>query len=184
MSICNGPTTCAKPPGASGEILFRHRDGRPFQVQYVGNPEASAAKCKDGWIHMGEIVHEDSEGWLFSEYRKGGAIRRNGDFVNTAFIEKAIAESSLIDDVYVYGVKAASAAPGEQDVVAAVVPARADTFDPQFLFSLCRAKLEANFVPTYIHVPDQIPKTASEKPQDRFLLESFHGNPTQVHVER
>lgn len=172
------------PLGASGEILFRHRDGRPFQVEYVGNPEASAAKCKDGWIHMGDIVHEDAEGWLFFEYRKGGAIRRNGDFVNTAFIEKAIAESGLVDDVYVYGVKAASGAPGEQDVVAAVVPARESTFNPQLLFSLCRAQLEANFIPTYIHVLDQIPKTASEKPQDRFLLESFHGNPAQVHVER
>jgi carnitine-CoA ligase len=104
--------------------------------------------------------------------------------VNTAFVEKAIAESGLVDDVYVYGVKAASGAPGEKDVVAAVVPADAAAFDPQKLFAICRARLEANFVPSYIQVLAQIPKTASEKPQDRFLIESFVNNPGQVVVER
>ena len=170
--------------GAPGELLFRYRDGRPFLVEYVGNPEASAAKCKDGWLWMGDIVHQDADGWLFFDHRKGGGIRRNGDFVNTAFVEKVIAESGLVDDVYVYGVKAASGAPGEKDVVAAVVPADATSFDPQKLFAICRAQLEANFVPSYIQVLAQIPKTASEKPQDRFLIELFVNSPGQVHLER
>lgn len=171
-------------PGASGELLFRYRDGRPFLVEYVGNPEASATKCKDGWLWMGDIVHQDDDGWLFFDFRKGGGIRRNGDFVNTAFVEKAIAESALVDDVYVYGVNGASGAPGEKDVVAAVVPADAASFDPQKLFAICRAQLEANFVPSYIQVLAQIPKTASEKPQDRFLIASFTDDPGQVYVER
>lgn len=170
--------------GAPGELLFRYRDGRPFVVEYVGNPEASAVKCKDGWLWMGDIVHQDEEGWLFFDFRKGGGIRRNGDFVNTAFVEKAIAESGLVDDVYVYGVKGASGAPGEKDVVAAVVPIDAASFDPQKLFKICRSQLEANFVPSYIQVLVQIPKTASEKPQDRFLLEAFADNPSQIHIER
>ncbi|MFZ2327317.1 MAG: AMP-binding protein [Rhodoferax sp.] len=170
--------------GMSGELLFRYRDGRPFVVEYVGNTEASAMKCKDGWLWMGDIVHQDAQGWLFFDFRKGGGIRRNGDFVNTAFVEKAIAESGLIDDVYVYGVKGVSGAPGEKDVVAAVVPLDAASFDPQKLFAICRAKLEANFVPSYVQVLAQIPKTASEKPQDRFLIEAFGNNPEQVHTER
>ena len=82
-----------------------------------------------------------------------------------------------------YGVNGASGAPGEKDVVAAVVPADANAFDPQKLFAICRAQLEANFVPSYIQVLEQIPKTASEKPQDRFLIELFVNSPGQVHVE-
>ena len=35
------------------------------------------------------------------------------------------------------------------------------------------ARLESRFVPTYLQVLDEIPKTASEKPQERFLLEAF-----------
>ena len=79
--------------GRPGELLFRPADGSPFKVEYFGNPEASARKCHDGWLHMGDVVHEDEDGWLFFEYRKGGGIRRNGEFINPASIEKAIAES-------------------------------------------------------------------------------------------
>jgi carnitine-CoA ligase len=172
------------PKGASGELLLRAADGSPFKVEYFGNPKASQEKCGDGWLHMGDVVHEDQDGWLFFEYRKGGGIRHNGDFVNTAFVEKVIAESGQVDDVYVYGVKAASGAPGEKDVVAAIVPKYREGFDVKGLFKLCRAKLEANFVPSYLQVLDQIPKTASEKPQDRFLIEAFESDPARVFTER
>jgi crotonobetaine/carnitine-CoA ligase len=169
------------PRGTPGELLFRHASGAPFVVEYFGNPEASAKKCAGGWLHMGDVVHEDADGWLYFDFRKGGGIRRNGDFINTAFIEKAIAESGLVDDVYVYGITGIGLAPGEKDVVAAVVPKQPQTFDPQALYAVCRARLEANFVPSYIQVLAQIPKTASEKPQDRFLIEAFAAQPGQVH---
>ena len=57
------------------------------------------------------------------------------------------------------------------------------SFDPQKLFAICRAQLEANFVPSYIQVLAQIPKTASEKPQDRYLVEALKSNPDTVHTE-
>ncbi|AXQ28315.1 ATP-dependent acyl-CoA ligase [Solimonas sp. K1W22B-7] len=171
------------PRGQPGELLFRYADGSDFKVEYHQNPEASARKCKDGWLHMGDVVTEDADGWLYFQFRKGGGIRCNGDFINPAFVEKAIAESSQVDDVYVYGVPAKSGVPGEKDPVAAVVPKNPVGFDPQALFRACRKKLEANFVPRYIQVLEQIPKTASEKPQERFLIEAFERNPTQVHTE-
>ena len=167
--------------GQPGELLFRHADGAPFVVQYFGNPEASVKKCADGWLHMGDVVHEDADGWLYFDYRKGSGIRRNGEFIATAFIEKAIAESGLVDDVYVYGVASAQLAPGEKEVVAAVVPKDAQAFDAQQLFTHCRQQLEAGMLPGFIQVLAQIPKTASEKPQDRFLLEAFARQPQAVH---
>jgi crotonobetaine/carnitine-CoA ligase len=130
---------------------------------------------------MGDVVHEDADGWLFFDYRKGSGIRRNGDFINTAFIEKVIAESGLVDDVFVYGIASAGLAPGEKDVVAAIVPKDPQAFDAQRLYALCRERLESNFVPSFIQVLAQIPKTASEKPQERFLIESFQAHPDTVH---
>ncbi|MNR35419.1 crotonobetaine/carnitine-CoA ligase [compost metagenome] len=73
--------------------------------------------------------------------------------------------------------------PGEKDVVAAVVPKNRQSFDPQHVFRVCREKLEANFVPCYLQVLQQIPKTASEKPQDRFLLEAFEQDRTSVYQQ-
>jgi crotonobetaine/carnitine-CoA ligase len=48
-------------------VLFRPVDGSPFKVEYFGNPDAPAKKCKDGWLHMGDVVREDEYGWLFFE---------------------------------------------------------------------------------------------------------------------
>jgi crotonobetaine/carnitine-CoA ligase len=110
---------------------------------------------------------------LFFDYRKGGGIRHNGDFINPGFVEKVIAEHPNVSDVFVYGVAAASGAPGEKDVVAAVVPAPGSALNVAALFEHCRRGLEANAVPCWIQVVDEIPKTASEKPQERFLLERF-----------
>ncbi|HWR81318.1 MAG TPA: AMP-binding protein [Pseudomonas sp.] len=166
-----------------GELLFRPKDGTPFRVEYHGNPEASAKKCAGGWLHMGDEVREDRDGWLYFLCRKGSGIRRNGDFINSAFIEKVIAEQPEIDDVYVYGIPSANGVQGEKDVVAAVVPRQTVPLDVQALYRICRARLEANFVPSHIQVLQQIPKTASEKPLERFLVEALASNPEGVHRE-
>ena len=168
-------------PGAQGELLMRHANGTPFVVEYFGNPEASQRKCAGGWLHMGDVVHADQDGWLYFDYRLGGGIRRNGEFIASAYIEKAIAESGMVDDVYVYGIASAQLAPGEKEVVAAVVPKDSANFNAQQLFDVCREHLEAGMVPGFIQVLAQIPKTASEKPQDRFLMEAFEREPQSVH---
>jgi crotonobetaine/carnitine-CoA ligase len=104
----------------------------------------------------------------------GGGIRKNGDFVNTAFVEKALSELDAITDVYVYGAAVSdSLAPGEKQVIAAVVPTQPDRFDVAEVFAACRSRLDANSVPDFLQVVDSIPKTASEKPQERFLLDAL-----------
>lgn len=172
------------PPGVPGELLFRNADGTPFAVRYWNQPQASAAKCQGGWLHMGDVVRQDDDGWLFFEYRKGGGIRHNGEFVDPALVEKVVAECPDVDDVHVYGVPAASGAPGEKDVVAAVVPRDRAAFDPQSVFRACRTALESGAVPTFVQVLGRIPKTASEKPQERFLLDAFATSTDTIHIEQ
>jgi crotonobetaine/carnitine-CoA ligase len=171
------------PAGTSGEICSRPAGGGEASVEYHGNKEASEKKTRGGWLRSGDIGHADEEGWLFFDYRKGGGIRRNGDFINASFVEKVIAEHGSVSDVFVYGVPAASGAPGEKDVVAAVVPSDRASFSSAALFSSCREGLEANFVPSYLQVVDEIPKTASEKPQERFLLADFAPDAESVFTE-
>lgn len=168
-------------PGEAGEICFRNADGSAPTVRYLKNPDASARKIAGGWLRMGDIGHLDENGWLFFDYRIGGGIRRNGDFVNTAFVEKTIAEVADVADVFVYGVPMPGMAPGEKEVVAAVVPTNRDQFDPRVVFAACRARLDANSVPRFVQVVDEIPKTASEKPQERFLLQAFDTAAANVH---
>jgi crotonobetaine/carnitine-CoA ligase len=169
-------------PGVVGEIVSRPATGEAAEVEYFANPDASRKKTAGGWLRSGDMGHRDADGWLFFDYRKGGGIRHNGDFVNPGFVEKVIAEEPSVADVFVYGVPAASGAPGEKDVVAAIVPAAGVPFDPAAVFAACRRGLEPNFVPCWLQVVDEIPKTASEKPQERFLLERFRPDAPGVHA--
>ncbi len=161
------------PPGVIGEIVSRPASGEAASVEYYANEKASQEKTVRGWLRSGDMGHRDADGWLFFDYRKGGSIRHNGDFINTGFVEKVIAEHPAVADVFVYGVPAASGAPGEKDVVAAIVVEPGVAFVPVTIFEACRKGLEPNFVPSYLQVVNEIPKTASEKPQERFLIERF-----------
>jgi len=168
------------PPFVPGELVSRPKNGEAASVTYFNNQAASLKKTQGGWLRSGDICHRDEEGWLFFDYRKGGGIRHNGDFINTSFVEAALAEHPAIDDVYVYGISSASGAPGEKDVVAAVVVDRS-LFDAEDVREHCQRKLEANFIPSYLQVVREIPKTASEKPQDRFLIAALDAADAEIY---
>jgi carnitine-CoA ligase len=172
--------SCA--PGVAGEICFRNADGSCPPLEYMNDPAATARKLDGGWLHMGDVGHVDDAGWLFFHYRKGGGIRRNGDFVNAGVVEKALADLECINDVYVYGVPLPGMAPGEKEVVAAIVPSEPDRFDAQAVFATCAARLDANAVPRFLQVLPEIPKTASEKPLERLMLEAFAVGAGNVHA--
>lgn len=170
------------PRGDVGELRFRLEAGPFPPVHYHNNPEASAKKVVDGWLMSGDMARMDDEGWVFYEFRKGGGIRRNGEFLSTTFIERTLAEHPAVDDIFVYGVPAGSGAPGEKDVVAAIVP-KGD-LDPAALFKWARASLPPNMVPSYLQIVTEIPKTASEKPQERHLLDQFKAPGAIIHTEQ
>jgi len=170
-------------PGVAGEICFREADGSCPSLTYFKNPQASAEKVADGWLHMGDIGHIDAAGWLYFHYRMGGGIRKNGDFINCAFVEKALSEIDEISDVYVYGLAVTPGlAPGEKEIIGAVVPSNRSTFDVAAAIKACRKSLDRNSVPDYLQVLDAIPKTASEKPQERFLVEAFESSGHDVYI--
>jgi crotonobetaine/carnitine-CoA ligase len=169
--------------GVPGELISRPVTGEETVVTYFKNRTASEQKTAGGWLRSGDICHHDIDGWLFFDYRKGGGIRHNGDFINPGFVEAALAEHPNVTDVYVYGIPSTNGSPGEKDAVAAVVVDRAK-FDPASVFAYCRQKLEANFVPSFLQVVDEIPKTASEKPQDRFLIEALQSRAAEIYQQR
>lgn len=159
-------------PGESGELLSCMA-GSKTEVEYHGDKAASEAKTRGGWLRSGDMVHKDEEGWYYFDYRKGGGLRRQGDFILPEYVEAVIGKRPDVTDVCVYGIPAASGAPGESDLVAAVVPLEGSTPDIKGIFSACLAELERNSVPSYIQVADDIPKSASQKNLDRLLREDF-----------
>jgi acyl-CoA synthetase (AMP-forming)/AMP-acid ligase II len=159
--------------GEIGELIGRNVVGET-KVEYHGNPMASEDKTLGGWLRTGDMVHRDKEGWFYFDFRKGGGLRRQGDFIMPEYVEGVIAKHPDVADICVYGVKAASGAPGESDLVAAIVPVMGRPPNIVSIFETCLAELERNSVPSYLQIVSEIPKTASEKNLDRVLREAFH----------
>jgi len=168
------------PPGQVGELVTRPRGGKA-KVDYLDNPEASKDKTRGGWLRTGDMAWKDEDGWFFFAYRKGGGLRRSGDFIQPDKVEKVIGEHPDVSEVAVFGIPAESGAPGESDLVAAVMPFEGADPDPGDIFNHARKGLEPNSVPSYLMFVEEIPKTISEKPQERFLKQIFEEHPEKVH---
>ncbi len=160
-------------PGERGELISRMLQGET-EVTYYGKEDASKEKTRGGWLRSGDICHRDEDGFFYFDFRKGGGLRRQGDFVQPDLVEKVIGEEASVSEVCVYGVPAASGAPGESDIVAALAPFPGRSVDLEAVKAACRAQLERNCLPSYFQLVDEIPKTVSEKPLDRLLKDDFH----------
>lgn len=167
-------------PGESGEIVWR-MTGQDAEVTYYKNKQASEEKTRGGWLRTGDIGHTDEDGYFFFDYRRGGGLRRQGEFIQPDFVEKIIGEHPDVSEVCVYGIPASSGAPGESDLVAAIVPFDSGKIDPAALLAQCREKLTPNTVPAYIQLVNEIPKTISEKPLDLVLRKNFDPSAKNVY---
>jgi crotonobetaine/carnitine-CoA ligase len=160
------------PPGAPGELICRMTKG-DTRVDYLDNKSASEDKTRGGWLRTGDIVTKDEKGWYFFRHRKGSELRRAGDFIQPDHIERVIGAHPAVSEVCVYGIPAASGAPGESDLVAAVAAFDGAPIDPAAIFEVCRRELEPNFIPSFLQIVEEIPKTISEKALDRVLRQQF-----------
>lgn len=168
------------PDEKTGELIVRMTKGET-KVDYLGKPEASAEKTRGGWLRTGDMVHKDEKGWYYFDFRKGNELRRAGDFIQPDHIEKVIGEHFDVSEVCVYGIPAASGAPGESDIVAAVSPFEGKSMDVKSVFEKCRKDLPSNSIPSYLQVIENIPKTISEKALDRVLKAEFSPDKDNVY---
>jgi crotonobetaine/carnitine-CoA ligase len=170
------------PTGQTGELICRMMKG-DTKVDYLDNAQASDEKTRGGWLRTGDMVATDEKGWFFFRHRKGSELRRAGDFIQPDHIERVLGEHPDVSEVCVYGIPAASGAPGESDMVAALAPFDGGTVDPTAIFEKCKQDLEPNFIPTYLQIVEEIPKTISEKALDRVLKEQFSPNAENVFTQ-
>jgi crotonobetaine/carnitine-CoA ligase len=169
------------PPNTPGELIVKMNKGETT-VDYLGNKDASEAKTRGGWLRTGDMVTQDEQGWYFFQNRKGSELRRAGDFIQPDHIERVMGEHPDVSEVCVYGIPAASGAPGESDLVAAIAPFEGRTIDPATIFEKCKQDLEPNFVPSFLQIKDTIPKTISEKALDRILKNEFSPDSDNVYA--
>jgi crotonobetaine/carnitine-CoA ligase len=57
--------------------------------------------------------------------------------------------------------------------VASIALVEGKSIDPKSIYDKCRNDLEPNFIPSYLQMVEEIPKTISEKALDRVLRDQF-----------
>ncbi len=88
-------------PGQPGELLIR----TPGAMRgYLGNPEATAATVDaDGWLHTGDVVEADPEGWFTVVDRVKELIKYKGSQVAPAALEAILLTHPAVADAAVIG---------------------------------------------------------------------------------
>jgi crotonobetaine/carnitine-CoA ligase len=143
--------------GAVGELAVK----TPIIMQgYFRDPEQTADAFHDGWFLTGDLVRRDADGFYFYVSRKKDIIRRRGENIAGAELDRVIGQHPGVLEV------AAIAVPselGEDEILAVAV--RRSGFDVKEadIAQWCRERLSAQKVPRFVCFVEQLPHTPTHK---------------------
>ena len=102
------------PVGTVGEMILK---GNHIMKEYYKNPELTAQTLRDGWMHTGDLVRQDEDGFIYYIDRKKDLIISGGENIFPVDLESVLIGQPNVKDVAIIGV------PDERygEVVAAVV---------------------------------------------------------------
>jgi fatty-acyl-CoA synthase len=146
-------------PGEEGEVCVK---GPTMMLGYYKNPEATAEKLRDGWLHTGDMGVKDAQGYLTITGRLTDMIIVGGFNTYPAEIENFFLRHPKVLDVSIVGVP--DPVMGEA-VMAFVIPKAGESLNTEEMTAFARGKI-ANFkVPKYMEIVESFPLTGSGKVQ-------------------
>jgi carnitine-CoA ligase len=140
--------------GELGEILVRPREPGAMFSGYWNQPGASS---DGGWHRTGDLGQLDSEGFLTFVDRKKDVIRRRGENVSSAYLERILSEMPGIAQVAICGVPAEL---GDDDIKAYVVETHSGGVRAVDLFEFLRDRIPYFAMPRYLQIVDSLPTNA------------------------
>ncbi|MFD8982887.1 AMP-binding protein [Streptomyces sp. NPDC059564] len=161
---------------AIGELVNR---GRSLFEGYWRNPDAEAARTRDGWYWTGDLFFRDPEGFLYFAGRTDDRLRVDSENLAAAVIENILARWEDAAAVAVYAVPDEVA--GDQ-VMAALALREGAAFDPAAFAAFLAAQpdLGTKMAPRYLRILDAMPVTATNKVHRVALRRAGFGCPGPV----
>jgi fatty-acyl-CoA synthase len=143
-----------------GEIVGRNT-ASAFEGYYK-NPEADAARTRNGWYWTGDLAYRDDEGFFWFAGRSGDWIRVDSENFTPAPIERIIGRMPGVAGCAVYGVP--DAITGDQ-VMAALELEVGVAFDPAAFETFLDGQrdLGPKWVPRYVRITEHLPLTGTNK---------------------
>lgn len=150
--------------GEVGELVIRPKIPWIVNMGYWNMPEATAAARRNLWLHSGDALKRDPDGWFYLVDRIKDAIRRRGENISSFEVESLLMRHELIEECAVVAVPSEHAG-GEDEIKACVI--LADGADPAAAFeqivAWSDAELPKFMVPRYWEAFGALPKTPSAK---------------------
>ncbi|PYN10082.1 MAG: AMP-binding protein [Candidatus Rokuibacteriota bacterium] len=145
--------------GTEGEVCVK---GPSLMLGYYKQPEATADKIRDGWLHTGDMGVKDAQGYLRITGRLSDMIIVGGFNTYPAEIENFYLRHPKILDVSIVGVP--DPVLGEV-VMAFVIPKAGASLTAQEIRDFAKDQI-ANFkIPKYVEIVSEFPLTGSGKVQ-------------------
>jgi crotonobetaine/carnitine-CoA ligase len=140
-----------------GELWVKH----PIVMQgYFRDPEQTRAAFHDGWFMTGDLVKRDADGYFTFVSRKKDIIRRRGENIAGAEIDRVIQSHPGVFEVAALPVPSEL---GEDEILVAIVPKPGATLTPREIAQWCAERLAAMKVPRFVLLVDELPHTPTHK---------------------
>ncbi len=163
--IVDPATNKELPRGEIGEFVAR---GYNIMKGYYKMPEATAnAIDADGWLHSGDLVMCDEEGYFKVTGRLKDMIIRGGENIYPKEIEECLYRHPKISDVQVIGVP--SKRYGEE--ICACIIKKDESLTEEEVYEFCKQNIAFFKIPKYYWFMEAFPMTASGKIQKVVLRE-------------
>ena len=152
---------------ARGELLVR---GPGVFPGYFRDPEATRLALRGGWLHSGDVMDRDADGFYTVVDRLGDIYISGGESIAPAEVESVLSQHPAVADVAVVGVE--NDRWGEVGA-AWVVMRRGFNTDAEELRQFTSLNLARYKIPHEFRFVAAIPRSASSKVLRRHLLKSW-----------
>ncbi len=143
-------------PGEIGELTLK---GPMCMKEYWNNPKATSETIREGWLHTGDLVKQDEEGYYYVVGRQKDMYISGGENVYPSEVEAVIHQIPGIQEVAVIGVKDDRwGEVGKAFITAGQQEIKIDQIKEHCLKNLAKFK-----IPKYFEFLDELPKGHSGK---------------------
>ena len=146
--------------GEVGELLVGGVPGVTLMAGYLDDPAATDAAMHDGWLHTGDMVRVEPTGALAFFDREKDMIKRSGENVAAAEVERVVNEHPAVFESAAIGV------PDDirdEAIKMFVVLHDGVTATEADIVEFCRERMVRFKVPSHVEFVDRLPRTSVGK---------------------
>jgi len=154
-------------PHQEGELIAR---GGNISPGYWKDEALTREAIVHGWLHTGDIVRKDEDGYFYHLGRKDLVFKSGGEKIVPEAIEKVLLEIQGVRDAVVLGKEDLYRG---KTICAVVVSEKNSYLTPGKIISACQGKLDRLWVPHEVVFAEEIPRTSRGKIRYDLLREKM-----------